>query len=218
MHTAILWDNDGVLVNSEQLFYEANKRYFAQHGIQLSHAQFFDLFLHSNTGAWHLIGYENDEQIRQGRQQRNAIYTELLTNTSDLTMAGIDTVLQEFATRCRMAIVTSSERHHFDQIHHRTNVLQHFEFVVAAGDYQHEKPNPEPYLTALTRLALPAHACIAIEDSPRGLAAAHAAGLRCVVIRSELTKHHVFKQPYAIVDSSSALRDVLDEWHNKLCR
>ena len=55
MVEAILWDNDGVLVNTESLFFEVNRDFFAEYDIRLSEQEFFDWFLKENCGAWHLL-------------------------------------------------------------------------------------------------------------------------------------------------------------------
>jgi HAD superfamily hydrolase (TIGR01509 family) len=215
MHSAILWDNDGVLVNSEVLFYEANQRYFRQHGIELSVEHYFNCFLCSSAGAWPLLREKgwNDAQIAAARSERNAVYANILSSATDLAIPGIEEVLQHFSKMCRMAVVTSSDRDHFDQIHQQTTLLKHFELVIAAGDYLQEKPSPEPYLLAASRLGLAVQACIAVEDSPRGMQAALAAGMPCIALRSHLTATYPFSGAYAVVDTPAELRDALSGWY-----
>ena len=217
LQKAILWDNDGILVNSEVLFYEATRRYLQRHEIELNPDLYFEYFLCNSAGTWHLLRDKglNDDQITTARHERNELYTELLDSAPDLTTPGIETVLQQFSEKCHMAIVTSSDRGHFEQIHQRTGLLSHFNLVVAAGDYRHEKPNPEPYLVAANRLGVSPVDCIAVEDSPRGLNAANAAGIPCVVMRTHLTARHSFTGAYAVVDNPAELQFVLHEWYEK---
>jgi len=217
LQKAILWDNDGVLVNSEVLFYEANRRYLQQYEIELNPDLYFEYFLSNSAGTWHILRDKglDDEQISVARRERNELYTELLDSTPDLTTPGIEKVLQHFSEKCHMAIVTGSEREHFERIHLRTGLLNHFALVVTAGDYRHEKPNPEPYLTAATRLGVLPVDCIAVEDSPRGLEAAIAAGMPCVVMRTNLTSNYPFAGAYAVVDTPVELQRSLQEWHEK---
>ena len=72
MLSAILWDNDGVLVDTERFYYQANRDYLRGHGIELSEAQFFEWFLADNCGAWHLLeaGGASAEQIARWRRER----------------------------------------------------------------------------------------------------------------------------------------------------
>ena len=110
-------------------------------------------------------------------------------------------MVSTLARRYRMAIVTSSQRDHFEQIHRSTRLLQHFELVLTHGDYARAKPEPDPYLMALERLSLPAEACLVIEDSERGLRAAKAAGLACWVIPTALTRAGDFRAADQVLES-----------------
>ena len=208
----ILWDNDGVLVDTEGLFYQANRELFAEHDIELTHQHFFDWFLMENLGAWHLLQARgmDDMQIAALRDQRNQRYAALLAETNTHVIDGIANVLQHAAQRTRMGVVTSSRRDHFEQIHRQSNLLHHFEFVVAEGDYLQSKPAPDPYLVGLSRIGLNADECVVIEDSPRGLRSALAAGLRCIVIRNEFCEQYDFPGAYRVLDKTAELIDTLD--------
>lgn len=212
MIKGILWDNDGVLVDTERLFYAANRQLFRQHNIELSEAQFFDWFLVDNCGAWHLLAARgvSAAQIAVHRDERNRIYSSLLAAEADLAIPSVERILAACAARVPMGIVTSATREHFDLIHAPLTLLRHFRFVVAAEDYAHSKPAPEPYLLGLDKLGVPATDCLVVEDSPRGLQAAVAAGLRCIVIRSALTRHHRFDGAYRVVDSVAQLRHEIE--------
>jgi beta-phosphoglucomutase-like phosphatase (HAD superfamily) len=100
-------------------------------------------------------------------------------------------------------------REHFEAMHRNSGLTGFFEFVLTREDYQKSKPDPEPYLMALGRLRLPAHECVVVEDSERGLAAASAAGLRCIVIPSSLTRGGKFNGAAAILDNVFPLPSTL---------
>ncbi len=208
----ILWDNDGVLVDTEGLFYQANRELFAEHDIELTHQHFFDWFLMENLGAWHLLqarGY-TDQHISALRDQRNDYYTDLLAQSKNLLINGIKPALASASQHTRMGIVTSSRRDHFNQIHQQLqqqghDLLQHFDFVIAEGDYRDSKPAPDPYLAGLARIGLQADECLVIEDSPRGLRSALAAGLTCIVIRNEFCKLYDFPGAYRVLDQHAEL-------------
>ena len=205
MVEAILWDNDGVLVDTERLFFEANQELLASLGAELTPEGFFAWYLLDNCGGWHLLGDPSDEQIEIWRAERNRLYSRKLADAGSLAMPGIATLLETVAPHYRMGIVTSSYREHFDLIHQDLALTHHFEFILAAEDYNGSKPDPEPYLQGLKRLDLPAHRCLVIEDSPRGLAAANAAGIPCMVLRHPLTRGHDFSGATAVVDSLDEL-------------
>src|SRR5262249_41012478 len=108
-----------------------------------------------------------------------------------------------------MGVVTSSRRDHFDLIHERTGLLQYFDFVLTAGDYPRTKPHPDPYLAAVERSGVEAGACMAIEDSERGLEAATQAGVRCIVVPTALTCCGRFEQAHLVLQSVREIPEAL---------
>ena len=212
MLSAILWDNDGVLVDTERFYYQANRDYLRGHGIELSEAQFFEWFLADNCGAWHLLeaGGASPEQIALWRRERNALHLELIHAASELVTPGIEPLLASLAGRVEMGIVTSATQASFDAIHARHDLLRHFRFALTAETYARSKPAPDPYLLGVDRIGRPADECLVIEDSPRGLAAARAAGLRCIVLRSPLTHGHDFAGADRVVDSVGELGEAIE--------
>lgn len=210
MIEAIFWDNDGVLVDTEHLYFEATRRVLSSIGIELTEAAYRDLFLVRGTGAWHLAEARGIEQARIDalKSARNALYARLLAEAPRL-IAGVSETLQALHGRYAMGIVTSSRRDHFDVIHRDTGVLKYFEFVITADDCPRTKPCPDPYLRALERSGRPAAACLAIEDSQRGLDAATTAGIRCLIIPSRLTSPQKFEGAVAVLPSVVELPDFL---------
>ena len=202
MLKAILWDNDGVLVDTEGLYFQACRETLEPLGVHLSEARFIEFFLKSSDGL-RRIGAEHgiDEQTLEcARIRRNARFTELV-RAGVPVIGGTRQVLRQLHGTVRMGIVTSSRREHFEIIHAATGMLDYIDFTLMREDYLHSKPDPEPYLTAMRKNGLSAAECVAIEDSDRGLRAALAAGLRCIVIPQGLTRG---------LDFTGALRELTD--------
>jgi HAD superfamily hydrolase (TIGR01509 family) len=99
-----------------------------------------------------------------------------------------------------MGIVTSSRPEHFAIIHQSTGLLQYFDFVVTSLEFTHYKPHPEPYLVGLEKIGHSKDECVVIEDSPRGLIAANAAGIRCLVIPNGLAAEEDFSKAYRVLN------------------
>jgi HAD superfamily hydrolase (TIGR01509 family) len=207
---AIFWDNDGVLVDTERLYYRANREVLATVGVDLAEADYVELFLRQGRGAWHLArerGLEG-ERVAALRAERDTRYSRLLEAEATF-IPGVEEALRTLAGRYRMAVVTSSLPGHFDLIHDRGPLLRFFEFVLTGADYQHTKPHPEPYLRALERVRLPPGQCLVIEDSERGLSAAKAAGLTCWVVPSGLTAGGRFASADRVLGSVSEVASLL---------
>ena len=207
MIKAILWDNDGVLVDTEHLFYAVNRDLLLEQQVVLSEDDFFNWYLADNCGAWHILlqNGANAEEIAALREERNRRYGELLLQEGNLAIPGAAQLLAALAARVPMGVVTSASRAHFDIIHARHDLRRHFQFVLTAEDYRNSKPSPEPYLAGLARLGVAGFECLAVEDSPRGLQAARAAGIECIVLRNSLTRNCRFEGAYRVVDSMAEL-------------
>lgn len=211
MIQGILWDNDGVLVDTEYLFYLANKELLNSYSLDLSESDYFDWYLKQDLGAWHLfhdIGISN-AQIPELKKIRNTIYTQKLNEATQLANHGIELLLQELYQKVPMGVVTSAYKEHFDAIHSKLCLKGYFDFVLTSEDYKNSKPSPEPYLLGLNKLGLDAQDCVIIEDSPRGLQAALAANIRCIVLRNKVTATYNFQGAYKVVDSIGELHDTL---------
>ena len=198
---AILWDNDGVLVDTERWYFQATREVFADVGIDLTVELYFEYFLSRSGGAWHLAAARGitEAKIATLRHARNERYQGLLEQES-ITIPGVRETLQALRPHLAMGIVTSSRRTHFETIHRRTGLLQYFDFMLTLEDYARSKPAPDPYLAAIVRSGLPGDRCLAIEDAPRGLLASRAAGLDCWVIPTEFTRTANFTGATRILD------------------
>ena len=210
MIKAILWDNDGVLVDTEHVYFEATQHVLASVGIALTREAYVELFLVRGRGAWHLAEQHGiaPHEIVKLRDERNALYGEWLGRAPRL-MAGVTDVLDALHGKYVMGVVTSSRRDHFEVVHRSTGLLEYFDFVLTSEDFARVKPAPEPYLRAVERSGVGREACIAIEDSERGLKSAISAGVRCIVVPSAMTLGGQFDGAHTVLDSVSDIRSVL---------
>lgn len=209
MLKAIFWDNDGVLVDTEHLYYDATRATLAEVGVELSTAQFIELSLRQGRSVFDLARAALDEaRIETLRQARNLRYAERL-RAGVAPLPGVEAALGALHGRARLAVVTSSNHDHFEIIHASTGLLRWFEFAITNRDYAHSKPHPDPYETALARAGCTADEAIAIEDSERGLAAARAAGLRCIVVPRGLTRGGDFSSAYRVVPDAAAVLEIV---------
>jgi HAD superfamily hydrolase (TIGR01509 family) len=207
---AIFWDNDGVLVDTEHLYFQATQEIMSSVGIPLTRDDYIQLFLVEGRGAWHLAQERGvpADRIERLRDQRNSRYSELLAEAPRVA-AGITGVLDVLHGKYVMGVVTSSRKDHFDVIHRDTGLLKYFDFVLTASDFRRVKPDPEPYLRAVERSGVPPDACVAIEDSARGLESARAAGIGCIVVPTDLTRRSNFDGADRVLQDIGELLTVL---------
>jgi HAD superfamily hydrolase (TIGR01509 family) len=216
---ALLWDNDGVLVDTEPLYLRATREILATVGVHLETEQFLDYSLRQGRSLFDLVrerGSSEDEVARLQRL-RNDRYSGLLRAPVPL-LPGVRDCIESVRGRFRMAIVTSSRWEHFELIHEDTQVIDAFEFVLASGDYPRHKPQPDPYLLAAERLRVSPSECLVVEDSERGLRAAVAAGMRCVVVPHELTAGADLDAAWRVLSSIEELPPIVDELSGRAAR
>ncbi|MDD5159561.1 MAG: HAD family phosphatase [Sulfuricurvum sp.] len=192
MKTQILFDNDGVLVDTEHWYYTASAEVLNTMGFHLSEDRYHDIMIAGESAF--LIAEEAGVPISETdkwRAQRNELYQHYL-RTEEIAISGVKEVLEQLSHRYRMGIVTSALRCDFELIHADRGIADYMDFVLCSGEYPRAKPYPDPYLMGWERLGGEKHETIIIEDSERGLRSAVAAGIECVIVHNRFTEKHDF--------------------------
>ena len=199
MKKYILFDHDGVLVETEQWYYLANKRALASLGINLPRDAYL-VNMANGVSAWEVarVSGISESEINRSRELRNRYYQEYLM-TEDIEIEGVLETLEILAGEYRMGIITTSKPPDFALIHQRQSILDYMEFYLTREDYEQAKPHPEPYLRGLQRFDATAAETVVVEDSARGLKSAVAAGIDCIVVANEFTATHDLSEATARV-------------------
>lgn len=209
MKKYILFDHDGVLVDTEFWYFKAGERALADVGFTLDKDQYLrDMNQGSGTWAQARAAGIDEETISRQREVRDDYYREYL-RTEAIEIEGVVEALAELSKYVRMAIVTTAKRADFEVIHEKRQVRQFMEFVLVREDYKLAKPHPEPYLTALKRFGATKEETLVVEDSSRGLNSAVAAGIDCVIVYNHFTKGHDFSQASYRIKSLIELKDII---------
>jgi HAD superfamily hydrolase (TIGR01509 family) len=205
----ILWDNDGVLVDTEGLYFRATKMVLETVGIHLTRDQFIDITLRQGESTLRLAAERGigAEEIACLRDKRDGLYVESL-RTEPCLVEGAEDVLRSLHGQVRMGVVSGTRRDHFEIAHAKTGLTKYLDFVITREDSQRLKPHPDLYLTAIKQHRLQPQECVVVEDSERGLAAAVAAGLECLIVRSEWSKDSDFRGASKVLQS---IKDVPEE-------
>ncbi|MFY9143759.1 HAD family hydrolase [Sulfuricurvum sp.] len=209
MKKQILFDNDGVLVETEHWYYTASAEVLDSMGFTLTLERYRDIMIHGQSAF--LIAEEAGVPISETdkwRSRRNELYQHYL-RTEDIAIPGVREVLEQLSQRYRMGIVTSALRCDFDLIHASRGITDYMDFVLCSGEYPRAKPYPDPYLMGLERLGGEKHETIIVEDSERGLRSAVAAGIDCVIVYNDFTTTHDFSKATHRIDTLGELEKLL---------
>ncbi len=199
MIKAILWDNDGLLLDSETVFFELTQEVFADFGFELG-AEYWGIEYLGKAKRTRQVAGEfgmEPDMIDRVIELRDRRFLEALHHPVSLRPKVRET-LDALTGRFMQGVVTGSPREKVELMHHGSGLGGYFDVVVTHDDVTETKPHPEPYCIALERLGVKPENALAVEDSERGLASAHAAGICCVVVPNHLTRIQKFEQAYAI--------------------
>jgi HAD superfamily hydrolase (TIGR01509 family) len=205
----ILFDHDGVLVDTELWYYKAAERVLADVGFTLDKDRYVrDMNLGLGTWIQPREGGIDEATIDRQREVRNEYYRQYL-RTEAIEIEGVVEALTELSGLVSMAIVTTAKRADFDLIHEKRGIRPFMEFVLAREDYEHAKPDPEPYLTGVARFGAAKEEVLVVEDSARGLSSAVAAGIDCAIVYNEFAKNNDFSQATYRIQTLHDLVDIV---------
>jgi HAD superfamily hydrolase (TIGR01509 family) len=188
--SAVLFDFDGVLVDTEWEIYQAWRRTFAAHDHDLP-LEVYTRCIGSDFATWspkthleELTGLAFDWHNLDARRQQ-----EIMAGLAgEGPMPGVPALLEKLpASGLPAAVVSSSSRQWVDGWLDKLGLLGHFQTTVCRGDAPRIKPAPDLFLTAAGRLGVAPCECLVIEDSHNGLQAAKAAGMRVWVVPNRVT-------------------------------
>jgi HAD superfamily hydrolase (TIGR01509 family) len=199
--TAILFDLDGVIVDSESIHHRAYELALTPYGVSSIPLEIYaDRF--SNRG----VGLEYCAEVVPGldsqalKQDKNRLFRELL-ETDARPLPGVPEVVRALAANRPLAVATGSGHDAAAFVLERFGLRDCFQAVVAREDYERDKPEPDAFLRACATLGLLPESCLVVEDSSKGLRAARAAGIPCVVVPNDYTRGADFSTAAAILSS-----------------
>jgi mannitol-1-/sugar-/sorbitol-6-/2-deoxyglucose-6-phosphatase len=204
----VVFDLDGVIVDSEPLHERTDSEYMAALGIPADPA------LLTETMGRRVRDLTDELAKRTGRPPeevfagREALFWRLLERDGPRPMPGLHAAIARLrAAGLRLAVATSGTRAYVDFVLDRLSVRAAFEVVVAAEDVVNGKPDPETYLRAAALLGAAPADCVALEDTVHGIAAARAAGMHAVAVPNALTAGMDFSAAEAVVGGLEAAAD-----------
>lgn len=210
---AVVFDFDGVLVDSERLHFRAQREALLREGVTIEEEEYYRHYLaYDDRGALRIAlerhGKTPDrDRVEQLAQDKARIFAQLLPEVP--FFPGVRELVRSLAGQLPLAVASGARRPEIEAILTAGGLRDAFAAVVGADDVAHTKPHPEPYLRAMSELqdlapALRAAECLVFEDSVPGIASALAAGMKVVAITNSYPAAKL-RSAHRVVDSLEGL-------------
>jgi len=185
---AIIFDMDGLMIDSERHYREVQIEMGRKRGVKLSPEIFGHMMGRTPIESLRVLKEELhlDDSAEDLLAERTALMREHMRHDVAL-MPGLRECLDAFHGRIPMAVATGSQREFLMIIAERFDLARYFATTVTADDVERGKPGPEVYDTTARRLGVPQDRCVVLEDAENGCIAAKRAGCYCIAVPSPWT-------------------------------
>ena len=208
---AVVFDLDGLLVNTEDLYEVAGQRLLARRKLTMTDALRIEMMGRPLPDSMQLLieTHQLDEGVQSLQAECETDMKELIDEHMQTTQ-GVNDLLQQLAAAgLPAAVATSGLRHYAEDVLHRCQITEHFRFVLTAEDIENGKPAPDIYLLAAEQLGIAASRMMVLEDSQHGCRAAISAAAYAVAVPNRHTTGHDFSGAALVADSLADSRILL---------
>ncbi len=216
---AVIFDCDGVLVDSEPLHFAAFRKVLGVAAESFTEEIYKDQYLAMDDRGAFRTFYEragtplSDNDLKTLMDQKTLAYQALVHSEGLLAYPAVPEFVMAVSQRYPLAVASGARRHEVEMVLEAAGIRPYFEAVITSDDVQHGKPHPESYTKAVEALnatgkrptAIRPEECLVIEDSKHGILAAHSAGMKCIAVATSYPAFEL-KNADLVVPSISALR------------
>lgn len=179
----VIFDVDGVLIDSYQPHFESWRRIARNHGVDYTETLFAQGFGRTSREIiardWNMPDL-SPEEIAAIDDAKEAAYREIVATNFPHMPGATELVKSLHADGFRIAVGSSGPRANVLLAVEQLGIGDYLDGIVTGQDVSRGKPDPQVFLIAAERLGLPPECCAVVEDAPAGVEAAHAAGMACV--------------------------------------
>ncbi len=205
MSTAVIFDFDGVLIDSEGLQYKSYLEVLARYGVWVSLEEYCEHWIAAGCGPEHAVEkYGLPITPEELRELKSPVYHQILRSEVTL-MPGVVAALGRIALAFPLGLATNSNRADVGYAMEHFDLARHFAVVVTRDDYERAKPEPDAFVTAAARLAVPPERCVIVEDAYKGIVAAKRAGAKVVAVPNDYTRTNDFSSADVVLNGLEGL-------------
>lgn len=210
----VLFDMDGLMVNTEALVFDIWSQVFAENGLDMTLERYITVVGRKDAEIYDMMQdwFPNADMGALISQCRDRLAAHIVDRPIDVK-PGLFELLDELDRRnIKKAFATSSEARHADRILTRCGILPRLDGGVSGDMVENGKPDPAIFLLGATRMGEPPKDCLVLEDSDPGIFAAHAAGIRVVCVKDlKPPSQEAAALCFAVVDSLHDVIGLLDK-------
>ncbi|KGO94882.1 HAD family hydrolase [Flavobacterium subsaxonicum] len=209
MVNTVIFDMDGVIVDTEPVHYFAYHQHFKHLNIDIPDEMYhtFTGFSTKNTYQKIKDHFNLEEEIEALVRSKRDFFNDAFDIKEDLELLpGVLDLIKNLHTNgLQLVLASSASNETIARVFKRFNLHQYFTHIVSGEDFPQSKPHPAIFLKAAELSGNPVEQCIVIEDSTNGIKAANAAGIYCVAYKSANTKLQELSIAQMIIDDFSEL-------------
>jgi beta-phosphoglucomutase family hydrolase len=201
---AVIFDMDGVIIDSEPIHYQVKQILFEKLGIEMSKEEYSAFIGSSSSEIWAALkeGYNLKESVEDLLAKQNQILIESLKSREDKTVAGIMNLLEELKKNdLKIALASSSPVKVIEVILDKLKIKEYFLETASGESFVKSKPDPEIFLYTADKLEVKSRECLVIEDSKNGVEAAKKAGMKCIGFKNPNSGDQNLSKADLIVES-----------------
>lgn len=184
MIQTVIFDLDGVIIDSEPVHFQLEKQMFDELQIQVPSDEHNSYVGMSSENMWKKIvdNYKLSYQAKELVQKKHALYMDHLINARNLyPIPYVAELIKElYKNSFKLLIASSSPLEVIEAVIAKFALSNYFIAIVSGTQFTHSKPHPEIFLAAANLANSKPHECVVIEDSANGVTAAKAAGMKCI--------------------------------------
>lgn len=209
MLQTVIFDMDGVIVDTEPVHNYAYYRHFKELGIEVSAEMFATFTGNSTKNVFQKIKehFGVTEDIPTLVEKKRSLFNDAFDTKADLfLLEGVEDLIKQLHQNgIQLILASSSSKVTINRVFNRFKLDTYFSHIVSGEDFPQSKPNPDIFLEAVRLSKSNKENCIVIEDSTNGIKAAHAAGVFCVGYKSVNSKKQDYSLANLVIDSFEEL-------------